>query len=227
MSDTFVDPAGLDPAAADPAAEPQWGGPSQDEWGQVMGYVAEQQAQQQAYQQAQEQQASQQAQPQQYPNLDPFDENFSQQAVELFRSIQAEQLAPLQQWQQTQQLGEAENRAYDILDDIVSREGEFLDSERAFPAVISRAQQFYGEEASKHGDGPRAAEAALTRAASEQRAYEKAVADAAVARHNNQLTTLSGAATEPGSSYGIPGAQQRTVPDYRQGGSVADRIFGN
>ena len=54
--------------------EPAWSGPSQDEWGSVMGYIQQQQAERDAYAQQQQAQQSQQ----QYA-VDPFADDFGQQ----------------------------------------------------------------------------------------------------------------------------------------------------
>jgi len=114
----------------------------------------------------------------------------------------------------------------DILEDVIAKDGDFLDNERAFANARALANVYFNDEVQKHGYGPQAAEAALLRAAADVRAYETAVAEGAIARHANQLKTLTGAASEPGSVYG-QGFQERQVPDYRgEGGTVSDRIFG-
>lgn len=204
-----------------PPAEPAWAGPSQDEWEQT----------QQALQYYAQQIEAQNAPPpaageQQIPAVDFFDENAFPQLMGVFGQMLDERLRPFQEFQYGQQMGEAENRALDILEDIVARDGEFLEQEKAFQAITAMANVFMPEEAQKYGYGPQAAQAALERAAGEFRAYEKAVSEAAVARNHNQLSTLSGAPGEPGSRYS-QGAQEMVVPNYREGGSVSDRIFGS
>ncbi|MBA2370734.1 MAG: hypothetical protein H0V71_03700 [Chloroflexi bacterium] len=215
---------GREPAPAPEApAEPAWTGPSQEEWTQYQSeqagmreYLSQQQAAQQQYQQPQGQQS---------PQIDPFSDDFSQQLEAFMGQALQQHLAPYQQWQEQQQLGEAEERALDILEDNISREGDYLDNEKALTAARALANVYYSEEASRMGAGPEAAEAALQRAATTVREYEKAVSDAAIARHTNQLRTLSGAPNEPGSSYS-QGAQELVTGDYRGGGSVANKIFG-
>jgi hypothetical protein len=101
-------------------------------------------------------------------------------------------------------MGEAEERATDILDDISTREGELLQKDAAYPQIIARANSFFEEEAARFGNGPRAAEAALTRAYKEQAAYEKAVSDASIERHMNQLTNLSSAGHELAAHQSAP-----------------------
>ena len=88
-----------------------------------------------------------------------------------------------------------------------------------------RAESLLPDMQRKYGATPQAAEAALEAAAHQQRAYEQQQRERYVAEHTNHISTLAGAPGEPGSSYTV-GVQQRTMPDYKQGGSVASRFFG-
>ena len=227
------DPAGAPPPVGEPAGEPQgepqgepaWTGPSRDEWGSVLGFIQQQQQERAAYEQQQAAQYQQQQEPQ-HVQLDPFADNFGEQLSGFFQDQLQQHLSPVQQFIQEQQMGEGEERALDILEDVVSKDGDFLDNERAFASARALANVYFAEEVQRHGYGPAAAEAALVRAAGEVRAYEQHVREQALSQHSNHLATLTGAATEPGSVYG-QGFQERQVPDYRgEGGTVSGRMFG-
>ena len=215
MSDIAVEPIDVDPAPVDPAPEPaQSWAPSQDEWEQVtgaLGYLAQL-----------EQQRAQVYQPQSsqgQPTLpDPWErpDTFQQD----LQAYIAAQVAPVQQFTNEAALSEAEERAMDILTDLASSGGEF-DKDLA----RIRADHLLPQMQQRYGNGPKAAEAALEAAASEQRAYEQKMYEQAVSRHTNHLATLSGAPGEPGSTY-VQGVTQRTMPDYRKGGSVTGKFFG-
>ena len=128
------------PAEA-PAAEEAWTGPSQEEWEQVvqgLGYLATSVAQPETAPQPET--ASQPTQ------FDPFSDDPGAQ----LRSIIREELAPVAQYQQYEQLAEAEEKAYDILDDISSRQGEIVDKETAFPIIRAWADTLMPEMAQRH-----------------------------------------------------------------------------
>lgn len=212
-----ADPAAGDPAgagAADPgegaATEPAWA-PSQDEWQQVqstLGAVADF--------------VSRQAQvfsPQPQQGASPLAEYGPEFEAALAAYVDS-RMAPVQQFTQEAQLAEAEERAQDILGDLVSKHGEF-DRELAY----ARANTVLPAMVQRYGSGPKAAEAALEEGARLQREYEQRVKEQAVSQYTNQIKTLSGAASEPGTQYQV-GVQQRTIPNYREGGSVTDRVFG-
>ena len=187
MSEVIVEP-GIDPAEIAAPEEPAWTGPSQEDWGsvqQTLGYLAE-------YVQSQQAPAEEG-----YPEIDPYD---TRQLGEFIQQQVQQSLEPVTNWQQQQALGEAEDRAVDIIQDDVSRNGEFLLGEKAYANVRALANSYMEEEAQRHGFGPKAAESALSRAAGEWREYEKELATIAIERHMNQLTNLSGAGREPGVS---------------------------
>ena len=129
------------------------------------------------------------------------------------------------EYQYGQQLGEAQERAYDILDSIVARDGEFINQDQAFEASIALANSYMQEESAKYGYGPRAAEAALTRAAGTIREYETAVAQAAEERYMNRLSNLGGA---PHDVYGaaLAGQEAFTVPAGGDEYGVLERFGG-
>ncbi len=133
----------------------------------------------------------------QAPQIDPFAENFGEQLAGYIGQAVQQSLAPLAEWQYGQQLSEAEERAYDILEDIASREGDFMQKDQAFAAARALANSYMPEEAQRYGWGPQAAEAAIARAAADVRAYETAVREAAIQQYNNQIARLDGAGREP------------------------------
>ena len=206
-----VDPA-PDPA---PDAEPAWSGPSADEWGAVLSYVNAQAQREQQMAQLygagpQQQEGPQRPDPWNRP--DTFQDDLD--------AYIGARMAPVQQFTQEAALAEAEERAQDILGDLVAKHGEF-DKEVAY----ARANVLLPQMVQRYGQGPKAAEAALEAAAQAQLAYETQVREKAIAQYTNQIKTLAGAPGEPGSTYQV-GVQSRTIPDYRAGGSVTDRVFG-
>jgi len=187
-------------------AETTWA-PSQEEWGQLtqaVNYLAQlEQQRAQVYQPPQ----------QDYQDWDPYDR---EQVRALFR----EEFQPYAQDREQARLGEAEELARDILTDLAKRDGEFdIDLARL------RAEQHLPEMQQRYGFSQKAAEEALARAAEEQRQWELQRDGQAVNRYTNQIATLAGAPGEAGSTY-TQGVQQRTMPDYRQGGTVTQRFFG-
>jgi hypothetical protein len=197
VSEVFVEPA-VEPGEPVEIEESPWTGPSQEDWGQVqntLGYLAE-------FVQ------SQQAPPPEESGLsiDPFADDFGSQLAQVVNQAVQQGIAPVMTWQEQQQLGEAEQRAFDILQDDVSRHGEFMLGEKAYANVRAIANTYFEDEAKRHGFGPRAAEAALSRAASDWREYEKELASRAIEQHMNRLTDLSGAGREAAS--GAVAAQQ-------------------
>jgi len=205
-----------EPAAVEPV-EPAWTGPSQEEWEQTQ--YALQQFQQQASQQQPEPQG-----PSQYPMLDPFSDDFTPQAVDLFRNVVREELAPIQEWQQTQRLQEAQDMALDIIDDDVQRNGEFRNPEKGVAFVQAFAATLVPQMSEKFGFGPKAAEAAITEAAKQYRELEQAVGTAFHEQEMNRLTNISGANRELGSQ--IPGAQQVVVEPGGDEMSVVRKYVG-
>ena len=201
------------PLAPEPAVEEAWTGPSQDEWQQVvegLGYLA---------QTVQPQEAPPQPAAPQPTQFDPFSDDPGSQ----LRSIIREELAPLANYQQHEQLSEAEEKAYDILDDVSSRQGELVNKEEAFPIIRSWADTMMPEMAQKYGFGPRAAEAALEQAYVAFQQLEQTIGKTYTERHMNQLTNLSGVRSDPPAYNGA--AQTTEIPG---GGDELDivRRFG-
>lgn len=214
MSELIAEP-GAAPAAPEPVeapAEPAWT-PSQEEWQQTQAELAALRQQVAPPQQQQEPQG---------PDFDPFD---PESVAAYFGQLLEERLAPIQSWQQQMVGSEAEERALDIMESFVARDGEMLNQEAAFTNIRANADFYYAEEAQKHGAGPKAAEAAIERAYKAEREYQEQVGKAYYERVTNQLRTLDGAPSEPGTRY-AQGAVEHVTGDYTKGGSVADRFFG-
>ena len=195
MSELVNEPLAPAPEAPAPEAEESWV-PSREEWEQT----------QQALYDLTQQVAPPPQRETGYPSIDPFADDYPQQLAGFVTQSVQQAIQPLMEWQQGQQLGEAEERALDILDDITSRDGEFLAKEQAYEASRALAGVFVNEEAEKHGWGPKAAEAALQRAAKFVRDYEQAVGKAYYDRQINQFSTIAGADREPPA--GGVGSQQ-------------------
>lgn len=200
-----------EPAEAEAPAEESWGGITQEDWEttqQALAYIANTLTPQQ---QPQQQPGYQPPEPVQ---LDPLDENFQAQLDQYMD----QKLAPYADYTQQAILGEAEQRAADILTDITARDGEFL-FEGSVDKARALANSYVGQMAQQYGFGPQAAEQALEQAAKDVRAWEQAVGQAYHDRQINQLSTLGGARKEPGAAG--QGAQQFVIPE---GGDLMDVV---
>lgn len=213
------DPSGLgdpgsagDPAAdglEPPAAAPEQWAMSQEQFDELQGNLS--------FLMEQEQRRQQMFAPQQ--QQEPQGPSFYEDPDGWLEHRLAERLAPLQEFQEEIKIQEGSERAKDMLSDLASRGGDF-DHDLA----MLRAEQILPQMKRQYGDTWQAAEKALEAAAEQQRKWEQARDQAAVQQHTNHITTLAGAPGEPGSTYG--GAQQRTMPNYRTGGSVTDNLLG-
>ena len=107
------------------------------------------------------------------------------------------------QQQESSVIAEGEARLNDILADDVSRNGEFAsDPEadaQARELVSTLASQMFPDIADRYGSNPKAAEIAMTRAATQVRGLLRSVGGAAVTQNQNTLATLAGAHGEPGA----------------------------
>src|SRR5574337_56541 len=137
---------------------------------------------------------------------DPYGENANAQlAAYLDQRDQrmlaqfGEMLGPLQQHSEAQRLAEGDERAWDILDDMATREGDFNKE-----AAYAVAQILFPQAAQQYGNSPRAAEAALVEAASQVRAWAKSEREAAVNEYKASIETRVGARSElPATSQGV------------------------
>lgn len=198
MSEAAIEPVDGEPVEP---AEEVWSGPTQEEW---------QQTQTQLQEAAELVQAVRQGQQNGGPLAD-YDPEFVAGLDQWFE----QKVAPYQSFQQEAILGEAEQRAQDILHDLSVRDGEF-----DLVTARLRADQMLPEFSAKYGPGPKAAEAALAAAASAQRDYEAAIRTAAVEQYQNGMRGLRPAPVEPAAN-GVVGAQQHVTPE---GGDERDLV---
>lgn len=219
MSDLeYGEPVAPEPGIApepEAPAEPAWSGPSQDEWNEYQEAVRFLAQAQQAPPEPQHQE-----QPQTQAEIDFFADNAQEQLDAYIES----KLAPYADYTQQAILSEAEERAHDILSDIVQREGEFL-FEGSLEKARGLANQYVPQMAAQYGYGPAAAEHALEQAAKDVREWEQAVGQAYHERQINQLSTLGGAPRQPGAA-GTGGAQQFVIPGGGDELDVAARYAG-
>jgi exonuclease VII large subunit len=201
LSPDFVpsEPEPQTPAAVEPEA---WTGPSQEEWQQWQQsneYIAEQLRQ-----------AQQALTPQEQAQLDPFADNFQSQ----LDAYIAQKIQPYEELRTNLSMGEAEERANDILVDLQSAKGEFVDP-GSKDIARAMAERFLVEEQQRYGLGAQAAEAALERGYEYARERENKLGELAVQRHLNQLKTLNGAPRQPGVSQGAgsTAVQQHVIPE--------------
>ena len=135
---------------------------------------------------------------------DPFDPDsmramLEQRDQQLLAQI-GQLFQPIAERHQGEIIGEAEQRAHDILTDIATRQGEFDGGNDSLTLARHIADSFMPDLTARYGPGPRAAEAALEQAYSYVRGIEQTVATKAVEQYKNQLGTLGGATGEPGST---------------------------
>lgn len=169
-----------------------------------------------------------------YGNLDPgaFAQFLAQRDERLlgaidqrFQSISA----PLAAREEAETIAEGEQRLTDILADDISRNGEFVAGvteeakaadKQARELVRTLANQAFPEVAQRYGMTPRAAEVAMTNAATQVRGLLKAAGLSAVAVTANHNATLAGASREAGSGA----AGLATTPDgIQRPGAIASR----
>jgi hypothetical protein len=201
LSPDFVppEPEPQAPAAVEPEA---WTGPSQEEWQQW------QQANEYLANQLQEAQKA--LTPQEQAQLDPYADDFQSQ----LDAYIAQKLTPYEELRTNVTMSEAEERAEDILTDLQTAKGEFVDP-GSKDIARAMAERFLGEEQQKYGFGAQAAEAALERGYEYARERENKLGELAVQRHLNQLKTLNGAPRQPGVSQGAgsTAVQQHVIPE--------------
>jgi hypothetical protein len=202
LSPDFV-PSEPEPQAPAEETEAAWPGPSREEWEQIqaerqdIAYVAEQ------LRLAQEKLTGGQ------PQYDPDDFLTYGQMQELMN----QRLQPYEDLRENLSMGEADERANDILADLRSAKGEFIDPDSK-DIARAMAERFLAEEQQRYGFGAQAAEAALERGYEYARERENKLGELAVQRHLNQLKTLNGAPRQPGVSQGAgsTAVQQHVIP---------------
>lgn len=193
----------------------EWTGPTKEEWESFQAFKSQVDQAQVEYQQ---QQAAQQQTP---VAIDWLDDESQQQLAQFID----QRLAPLQSFQERAALAEGDERAMAIMDDIVSREGDFLFAESREKAR-ALADTYWPQAAQRYGATPQAAQAALEQAANDVRQWEQAVGKAYYEREVNQIRTLTGARREPGAQ-GTGAAQQQVVGGLGNvQGAVTNKFFG-
>ena len=234
--------AGEAPDAPEPAGQPAdppapaqdagatgsgWSGPSEDDWYQsqsMLRSLAERF-------QAPADEPAQFTQPSDAGgwDWDPLADDAGQQLVGLLGQRDEyllgrfqEMLGPVVSHTREQLTQEAESRAMDVLVDIEAREGEFGgDNGRQIARVL--ADSYFPQAAERYGNSPRAAEHALSEAASALRSYEKAVSERAVNQFKASLKGVAGAPFELGvestGSIDVQGAADTES-------EAVNRIFG-
>ena len=163
-----------------------------------------------------------------YGNFNPnaFAQYQAQRDQQLLGQI-GQMFQPIQQTFASQQeasvIAEGEQRLSDILADDVSRNGEFASDPsadaQARELVNTLASQKFPDIAARWGNGPQAAERAMTEAAAEVRGLLRSVGGAAVSQNQNQLATLAGQHGEPGA-----GGAGVEAPVIRMGDTSASRF---
>lgn len=203
-----VEPTPVEGAEVE-APEPAWAGPSQEEWAEI-------QETNNLIKQAISQPEPQYQQPYEQPaQIDPLADDFQTQLDQYLD----QKFAPYASYQEQLVLGEAEERAKDILHSLETEKGEFLLPDSSDQA-LSRANTHLPEAQARYGYGPKAAEAALAKAYEDQKAYEQAVGKAYYERQINQIRGLSNAPRDPGVT-GQQAGQQVVIPE---GGDEMDLV---
>jgi len=218
-----MEPLGTEPEQPEEGEvqEPEWSGVSQEDWDRVSTTL---EGLQPIIEYMQNPDAYREPPPQEdgaEPQLDPFSDNFADQLQSLIDS----RLAPVSEFTEQAQLDEAEERAMDIIQDIVSREGEFLMPERSTKLARAMAEEFLPEAEQRYGFGPRAAEAALQQAVKTVREIEQEIGQTYYERKQNELGTLAGARREPPAA-GTQGAQNVSTPEGGDERALVEAYFG-
>lgn len=211
MSEFAPEPVEPTPAESQVVEAPaeSWAGPSQEEWAEI-------QETNNLIKQAIQQPEPQYQQPEpQMPQIDPLAEDFVSQLDQYLE----QKFAPYASYQEQLVLGEAEEKAKDIIHSLEQEKGEFLLPDSSGQA-LQRANNHLPEAQARYGYGPKAAEAALSRAYEEQKAYEQAVGKAYYERQINQIRGLSQAPRDPGTT-GQQAGQQVVIPE---GGNELDLV---
>jgi hypothetical protein len=137
---------------------------------------------------------------------------------------------PMQAQREAEAYNAGLESAKDILGDNVSRFGEFASDPQADgiarDRVLDRADAILSDPSFQGrfgGNTPRAAEIAIQQAAEEERTYLNSVRGQGAAQAANRLSTLAGAAAEPGA--GAPGGVAG-VPEFKSPQEVVQFYAG-
>ena len=206
------------PPAPDPEPEPiepEWSGPSRDEWEQAQTLLSE-------YEQLRQQQYQAQQPPQQDqvpPIPDPWAENYQEQVA----AREAWLMAPYQQFQQQIEMQQGRDAALSYLEKDAAANGPLTDPGR----IWDQAQYLVGTGQVQRPQNDHEANKLLTDLARQQREYDKKVGEAYHQQQLEQMQTIQGGQRRL-PSPAIPGAAQ-TVSAGGYGnvpGAVERRFFG-
>jgi hypothetical protein len=176
----------------------------------------------QQYEQWQEQAQTYQAEPGQQEGLQlPEGTLLAPQDVEFLRQQWLQDVAPVYDYTEKAQIGEAEERAMDIISDVAAQNDFELEKGEA-EWIRSRAEAFVGEAQARHGQGPKAAEAAIQSAFNEFRGMIEARSQAALERQGNHIGALGNAPLQPSESQ--PAVQTLAAP-YGGPAAVVQKYF--
>lgn len=209
MSDLALEPQAPVEATPEPV-EPSWEGPTQEAWEQTqaeLNWFREQAAR------------AQEPEPD-YSQFDPFNDNFAQNYAQL-----AQRVEEIASYVQQAQGREGQELLIDVIHDDISRNGELLMGEDAFPQVIAAARQLMPDMQRRYGNGDRAAEEAIYKAMSAHREQEQALRQRIIDQHTNQLSTLANAPREPGAGGASPAGQLSVAPRTTQ--ELLQKYLGN
>lgn len=218
FTETPVEPEA--PLAEEPQQE-EWAGPSQEEWAEAreaLDLVRQaMQPEQQQYIDPYQQQPYQQQQQQ------PIDFLADDAQAQLDAYIESK-LAPYASYQEQLIMGEAEERAKDIVHSLETEHGEFLDPKLS-DLTMQVANQYLPQTQARFGYGPRAAEAALELAYNEMKAFEQNLGKAYYERQVNEIRGLAQAPRVPQGATGQQAGQQMVVPEGGDELSVVAKYF--
>lgn len=209
MSEALPEPfeAPQEPAANSAAPEVEYAQIPAEQWQQTQEMLSAMAPLYEAYQQQQQAYGMQQ-QPQQQPTeIDPFSDNFTQQLDQYID----QRLAPVTSYTQEQQLSEASEQAMDILNDHVSSQGYTFLNEGSSERALELANHYVAEYEAQYGQGMKAAESAIARAADEIRDWEKAVGEKYAQQQQEQLQTITNAPRQLGQTA-VPSTQNTAIP---------------
>ena len=213
-----VEPAEVEGAEVEAPAE-SWAGPSQEDWEaaqETLGLIN------QAIQEPAQQYQQQYEQPQQI-EVDPLADNFGDQLRQIIREEAGQLVAPLQSYQEQLVMGEATERAKDIIHNFEQDKGEFFDPGLT-DLALERANTYSQEAVQRFGNTQRAAEYALERAYTDIKALQDSVGKAYYERQINQIRGLSNAPREPGQS-GQQAGQQVVIPEGGDEFALVSKYF--
>lgn len=144
-----------------------------------------------------------------YPQIpDPFSENYAAEMQQFLDARDQQRLAPYEEIFHERRMEELNGRAMDMIHDVQQRNGELLspqyeegmDGLKPDKLILEIAKDYSPQMVGQYGEGVRADEAAIEAAYNDVKTLFEGIAAAHDARAQNQLSALSSAPREPGSS---------------------------